>query len=38
MSEDLEFFSTDFNNWNHNEFINKKGIDPYDKKVGSVRL
>ena len=28
MSEDLEFFSTDFNNWNYNEFINKPGIDP----------
>ena len=32
MSEDLEFFSTDFNNWNYNEFINKSGVDPYNKK------
>ena len=28
MSEDLnDFYSTDFNNWNYNEFINKTGID-----------
>ena len=32
MSEDLEFFSTDFNNWNYNEMINKPGIDPYNNK------
>ena len=32
MSECLEFFSTDFNNWNYNEFINKSGVDPYNKK------
>ncbi len=39
MSECLEFFSTDFNNWNYNEFINKSGVDPYNKKkIGSVRL
>ena len=29
MSEDLTD-STDFNNWNHNEMINKPGLDPYN--------
>jgi len=39
MSEDLEFFSTDFNNWNYNEFTNKPGIDPYNNtKIGPIRL
>jgi hypothetical protein len=32
MSEDFEFFSNDFNNWNSNEMINKTGIDPYNNK------
>ena len=33
MAEDLnDYFSTDFNNWNYNEFINKKGFDPYNNK------
>jgi hypothetical protein len=29
MTEDFEFFSTDFNNWNYKEMIkiNKTGID-----------
>ena len=30
MSEEFEFFSTDLNNWNYNEFMNKTGIDPYN--------
>jgi hypothetical protein len=34
MSEDLnDFFSTDFNNWSYNEFINKPGVDPYNNKI-----
>jgi hypothetical protein len=37
MSEDLDVFSTDFNNWNHNEFINKPGIDPYNNKQNWIR-
>ena len=37
MSEDLDVFSTDFNNWNHNEFINKPGIDPYNNKKNWIR-
>jgi len=33
MSEDLkDFFSTDCNNWNYNEFINTPNADPYNKK------
>ncbi len=32
LSEDLEFFSTDVNNWNYNEFINKTGVDPCNNK------
>jgi hypothetical protein len=33
MAEDLnDFFSTDFNNWNYNEFINTTNADPYNKK------
>ena len=28
MSEDLDFFSTDFNNWNYNEMINRPGLNP----------
>jgi hypothetical protein len=33
MSEDLnDFFSTDPDNWNYNEMINKPGIDPYNNK------
>ncbi len=31
MAEDLtDFFNTDINNWNYNEFINKPGIAPYN--------
>jgi hypothetical protein len=31
VSEDLAyFFSTDVNNWNYKEMINKPGIDPYN--------
>jgi len=31
MAEDLNvFFSTDSNNWNFNELINKPGLDPYN--------
>ena len=30
MPEDIEYFSHDFNNWNHNEMINKPGLDPYN--------
>ena len=34
MAEDLnDFFSTDFNNWNYNEFINTTNADPYNKKT-----
>jgi hypothetical protein len=25
MAEEFEYFSTDFNNWNYNEFVNKPG-------------
>ena len=28
LSGDLEFFSTDVNNWNYNEFINTLNADP----------
>ena len=32
MAEDLnDYFSTDFNNWNYNEFINTPNADPYNK-------
>jgi hypothetical protein len=30
MSEEFEFFSTDFNNWNFNNMINKPGLDPFN--------
>ena len=30
MSEDSEFFSNDFNNWNYNEMLKKPGIDPFN--------
>ena len=30
MSEDLDFFSTDFNNWNYNEMFIKPDIDPFN--------
>jgi hypothetical protein len=33
MAQDLtDFFSTDFNNLNDNEFINKTGFDPYNNE------
>jgi hypothetical protein len=33
MSKDLnDFFSTDCNNWNYNEFIKTPNADPYNKK------
>ena len=32
MSEDLDFFSTDFKNWNCNEMINRPGLDPYNNE------
>jgi hypothetical protein len=32
MSEDLDFFGTDFNNLNYNEMINRPGLDPYNNK------
>ena len=33
MSEGLnELFSTDINNWNLNDMINKPGLDPYNNK------
>jgi hypothetical protein len=28
MSEDFEFFITEFNNWNFNNMIHKPGFDP----------
>ena len=37
MSEDLDFLSTDFNNWNYHEFINKPGIAPYNNKKNWIR-
>jgi hypothetical protein len=30
MSEEIEFFSNDFNNWNLNNMINKPDFDPYN--------
>jgi len=30
MSEDFEFFSNDFNNWNYNEMFIKPDIDPFN--------
>ena len=32
MSEDFEYFSSDFNNWNNNEWINKPGVNPRNNK------
>ena len=33
MAEDLiDFFSTDFNNWNFDNLINKPDFDPYNNK------
>jgi hypothetical protein len=29
MSDEFEFFSNDFNNWNYNPFINTPDADPY---------
>jgi len=30
MSEGFEFFSTDLNNWNFDNMINKPDFDPYN--------
>ena len=35
MSENFDFFSTDFNNWNYNEMMNKPSTDPYNKNKKS---
>jgi hypothetical protein len=35
MSEDFEFFNTDFNDWNLNNMINKPGIDPFNNNKKS---
>ena len=32
MDEDFDFFSTDINNWNYNEFKNQTVVDPYNNK------
>jgi hypothetical protein len=32
MSDEFDFFSNDYNNWNYNEFINTPNADPYNKK------
>ena len=32
MTDEFEFFSNDFNNWNCKPFINTPNADPYNKK------
>ncbi len=32
MTDEFEFFSNDFDNWNCNPFINTPNADPYNKK------
>jgi len=32
MLGEFEFFSTDFNNWNFDNLINKPDFDPYNNK------
>jgi hypothetical protein len=32
MTDELEFFSNDCNNWNYNPFINTPDADPYNLK------
>ncbi len=32
MTHEFDFFSTDRNNWNYNEFINTPNADSYKKK------
>ncbi len=32
MTDEFDFFSTDCNNWNYNEFINTPNADPTIKK------
>ena len=32
MSDEFDFFSNDYNNWNYKEFINTPNADPYNKK------
>jgi len=31
MSDEFDFFSNDFNNWNYDKFINTPNADPYNK-------
>ena len=33
MTDELDFFSNDRNNWNYNEFLNIPNADPYNKKL-----
>ena len=37
MSDEFDFFSACFNNWNYNKFINKPGIDPHNYKKNWIR-
>ena len=30
MSEEFEFFCTEYNNFNYNEIVNKPGLDPFN--------
>ena len=30
MTDEFEFFSNDFNNWNYNEFLIKPGVDLFN--------
>ncbi len=39
MSDEFDFFSACFNNWNYNKFINKPALTlTIIKKIGSVRV
>ena len=31
MTDEMDFFSNDCNNWNYNQFINTPNADPYNK-------
>ena len=33
MTDEFDFFSNDYNNWNYNEFINTSNADPYNKQL-----
>ena len=33
VSDEFDFFSTDSNNWNYNEFINTPNADRYNKNA-----